>query len=202
MKKSGFPAVALLCGAVLIPLAAGAQPVEDPTWPCVQRKVAELSVGLMWPHPIDKSKPVTQEERALIETLALRRVTLDEASADVAGYVSSHPGTSENDLGRIFQGVFDHLAADRRRIIAGIERYAGSQHRLAEQIDTRRAAFNEAEQADPPDFDKLDELEAGIDWDERIFHDRAQSLTYVCETPVLLEQRLYGIAQILLRQVP
>jgi hypothetical protein len=201
MEISAILGAAALCGIVLAPLAVTAQPVEDPKWPCVQRKVAELSVGLMWPHPIEADGPATEDEEDLIETLSLRRVTLEEAEARVAGYVARHPDTSENDLGQIFQGVFDHLARDRRRIVAGIERYADNQHELSARIDARRAAFHEAEQADPPDYDRLDELEAAIDWDERIFKDRAQSLTYVCETPVLLEQRLYGIAQMLLRQV-
>ena len=42
---------------------------------------------------------------------------------------------------------------------------------------------------------ELDELETRFSWDKRIFEERAQSLTYVCETPVLLEQRLYEIAR-------
>ena len=52
--------------------------------------------------------------------------------------------------------------------------------------------------AEKPDFDKVDALEAQADWDERIYTDRAKSLTYVCETPVLLEKRIYAIAQMLL----
>ena len=34
-------------------------------------------------------------------------------------------------------------------------------------------------------------------WDTRIFKQRAQSLNYVCETPVLLEQRAFAIARAL-----
>ena len=56
--------------------------------------------------------------------------------------------------------------------------------------------------AEAPDFDRVDQLEEQIDWDERIYHDRARSLTYVCETPVLLEKRAYAIAQILLKTLP
>ena len=47
------------------------------------------------------------------------------------------------------------------------------------------------------DFDTVDKLEEQLDWDERIYRDRAKSLTYVCETPVLLEKRLFALAQIL-----
>ena len=39
------------------------------------------------------------------------------------------------------------------------------------------------------------ELETKFTWDRRIFQERSQSLTYVCEVPTLLEQRLGEIAR-------
>ncbi|WP_111428814.1 hypothetical protein [Rhodobacteraceae bacterium DSL-40] len=198
MEKHGIPAVAALCATLIMPLAAAAQPAEDPSWPCIQRKVETLSLGLMWPHPVEAAEP-DAEQKALIETLALRRVSLDEAKSLVGDYAASHPDLSEQDLGVIFEGVFERLSKERRRLVNGIERYAESQQTLSRKIDEERVAFREAEAVEPPDYDQLDKLEAEMDWNERIFHDRAQSLTYVCETPVLIEQRLYAIAQILLQ---
>ena len=52
-------------------------------------------------------------------------------------------------------------------------------------------------QGTDPDYDRVDALEEQVDWDERIYTDRQRSLTYVCETPVLLEQRLYAISKLL-----
>jgi hypothetical protein len=190
-----------LAWLALAPLSAAAQPGEDPTWPCVQRKVEDLSLGLMWPHPVEE-RALDEDQQVLVETLALRRVTLEAAEAEAAAYMADHPGAGEAELSQIFAGVFARLSRERRQIIGGIERYADGQHALSERIDANRIAFREAEAADPPDFDRLDTLEAEIDWDERIFQDRAQSLTYVCESPVLLEQRLYAIAQMLKRQAP
>jgi hypothetical protein len=51
--------------------------------------------------------------------------------------------------------------------------------------------------AEPKDFDRIEELEDTLAWETRIFRDRAQSLTYVCETPVLLEQRAFAIARLI-----
>ena len=191
----------IVAAALLAPSQAAAQPAEDPTWPCVQRKVENLSLGLMWPHPVPEADRTPAQED-LVDALSLRRVSLEEAETRVADYIEAQPDTSLDDLSLIFAGVFDRLAGERRRIIAGIERYAESQHALSARIDANRLAFKEAEQADPPDFDRLDALEAEIDWDERIFRDRARSLTYVCESPVLLERRIYAIAQILQKQAP
>ena len=51
------------------------------------------------------------------------------------------------------------------------------------------------EAAATPDFDAIDAQEEQLDWNTRIFQDRQQALTYVCETPVLLEQRVFALAR-------
>ena len=48
-----LPSLALLAALSVVaqPALVGptrAQPAVDPDWPCVQRKVAELSIGQMW----------------------------------------------------------------------------------------------------------------------------------------------------------
>ncbi len=52
-------------------------------------------------------------------------------------------------------------------------------------------------EADEPDYDRVDAIEEQLAWDERIYSDRQRSIIYLCETPTLLERRLYGIAQML-----
>ncbi len=53
------------------------------------------------------------------------------------------------------------------------------------------------EAAEEPDFDAIDAEEEALDWDQRILTERQQSLTYVCETPVLLEQRAFALGRAL-----
>jgi len=188
---------------VLLLLAAGpaaAAGFSDPDWPCIQRKVENLSFGLMWPHPVEEQE-LSRDARELAARLSLRRVGLDEAEEYVHAYVESHPDTGAQELGNIFRGVFDNLANDRRRVMNGITNYAHSQTALSEKIDTTRTEMDTLMAAASPDYDRVDELEEQIDWDERIYKDRQRSLTYVCETPVLLEKRIYAIAQILMKFV-
>lgn len=191
--------------AISIPGVALSADFSDPTWPCVQRKVERLSLGLMWPLPVpDGALPdaIASDADILVETLALRRISLEEAAVLVDGFVSDHPGLTADELGKIFRAVFDGLQADRSAIMSGIERYSLRQIALSEEIGRTRSSMSELMEADAPDYDKVDQLEEKLDWDERIFQDRAQSLTYVCETPVLLEKRAYAIAQMLLGHVP
>lgn len=178
---------------------------SDPTWPCIQRKVGELSLGLMWPHPVPEGPlpdAIAEDATTLITALSLRRIGIDEARERIAAFAEAHPDLTQDDLGKVFRAVFDRVQRDRSAIISGIERYSLKQIALSEAIEDTRVRMDTLMKADAPDFDQVDELEEKLDWDERIFRDRAQSLTYVCETPVLLEQRIYAIGQALMAQIP
>lgn len=181
-------------------LALGAEST-DPDWPCIQRKVENLSVGLMWPQPFTKAE-LSPEAKTLAAKLALRRVSLEEAQALITAYVADHPEVSAEELGNIFSAVFDRVGKDRKRVIGGIASYAHSQVALAERINTARIEMDTLSDAATPDFDRIDLIEEQVAWDERIYTDRERSLSYVCETPVLLEKRLYAIAQMLQAALP
>lgn len=186
--------------------ALGAAPLpaaefDDPTWPCIQRKVERLSAGLMWPEPLEPAALAPEHRdaaRALADRLALRRVDLEEDGREMIAAFARSATPDRAMMGAVFAQVFERLARDRKAVIDGIGKYSLDQIALAERIDTARGEMETALAAEAPDFDRIDALEEQIAWDERIYTDRARSLTYVCETPVLLEKRLYAIAQMLL----
>ena len=120
----------------------------------------------------------------------------------IAEFAAAHPDLTRDDLGQVFRGVFQQIDRQRSAIIKGIGRYSLKQIDLATRIDATRTEMDATLAAAEPDYDRIDALEEQLHWDERIYHDRAQSLTYVCETPVLIEQRAYAIAQDLLAYVP
>ena len=190
---------ALAAGLLAWSAPAAAEDFSDPTWPCVQRKVERLSIGLMWPEPVPDTAlegDLADAVETLGATLALRRVGEDEMRSAIDRFVSAH-GASGDLMGRVFAESFRRLAQRRTRIIGGIADMSLGQADLAARIDAARAEFDTISARDDPDFDRLDTLEEKIDWDERIYTDRQKSITYVCETPVLLEKRLYAIAQML-----
>lgn len=191
--------------AVFYGVPASAADFADPTWPCVRRKVESLSLGLMWSHPMPEGNLRTAldpQAAELVETLVLRRVPLEQAEALIAGFASATPDLTADNLGQIFRGVFVRIDRDRSQLIAGISRYSLTQIDVAARIDAMRVEMDEIMAQDAPDFDRVDALEEKLDWDQRIYHDRVQSLTYVCETPVLLEKRAYAIAQMLVQHLP
>lgn len=180
---------------------AGAADYADPDWPCLQPRVETLSAGLMWPNPVTPM-PLPASATELVSVLSLRRVDMTQADTAIQAFLASQPSVDAQLIGNIFMGVFDTLSKDRHRLITGIVKYSQGQTDLATHIDAARTEIETLMATPAPDFDKVDKLEEQIDWDERIYKDRTKSLTYVCETPVLLEKRLYALAQLLIKYVP
>jgi len=193
----------LSAALVIVGLAmpAVAADFSDPTWPCIQRKVDRLSLGLMWPYEVENSDSKTAEDLPrdvtdLAETLALRRVELDSLRPRIETVAAAHDGDPQL-LGQVFAHAFDSLSTRRTRIIKGIEKFSLGQIALAERIDEVRLEMETLLAAAEPDFDRIDRLEEQLDWDQVIYTDRQRSITYLCETPTLLERRLFSIAQML-----
>lgn len=197
MFLGALASLAVLGGSLLH--SAHAADFSDPSWPCQQRKVERLSAGLMWPNliPDPAAEKLQPEAQALADKLALRRISLDEAAPLIETFRKAHPDAGPDDMSRIFLAVFDRMSADRSRIISGIERYSQKQIALSERIEKSRTEMSTLMAKPEPDYDAVDKIEVQIDWDERVYTDRSKSLTYICETPVLLEKRLYALSKLL-----
>lgn len=186
----------LLCAAAP---AWAADPAVDPDWPCVQRKVPTLSVGQMWSGPPAEGDIAADPDlMRLAGLMAPRRTSLDEVKAlatDYAGGVD--PGARQARMALLFTGILERIDAERRDVMGGISRYAHRQASMADSVKQEEADFAKLRDAPDADPDKVEEAQDKLNWDIRMYRERAQSLTYVCETPVLLEQRAFAIARIL-----
>jgi hypothetical protein len=172
---------------------------EDPDWPCVQRKVAEISPGQVWNGPpLDTGNAWRDDNAAadLARNLASRRTELDAAKALIADFAAKAGPDKNRRLTLLFSGVLEVINQDRGSILNGIGRYARRQKSLAEKIETQSAELDTLPVNGTPEQkarrDELDEMQT---WDTRIFQERERSLRYVCELPVLLEQRAYAIGK-------
>lgn len=192
-------ATALLLG---LPTLATAQP-KDPDWPCEARKVRHLSWGQMWTGPVlpedtDAWRDDPDLDR-LVGLIAPRRTALDEVPALVATVEAGETRSRDERLTALFAGVFASIDASRAEIVDGIVKLAKRERARAARIEALRddLAALEAE-AGPEDFDaldRIDELADEIAWETRIYDDRRRSLRYVCESPIILEKRVFAIAR-------
>jgi hypothetical protein len=185
-------AMASAAGAV-----AAAQPV-DPDWPCVQRKVPALTAAQMWDGPAPADGEADADLRELARQLAPRRVPVADVKAAAADFVADlDPGQRGEALSTLFAAILARLNAERGQVIAGIGRYARRQTAEADRVEKVQLdlARLEAAPADTRDDRQIEELRTALAWETRIFKERSQSLSYVCETPVLLERRAFEIAR-------
>lgn len=172
----------------------------DPDWPCVQPKITSLSYGQMWGGPpLDDALKNWRGDEAredLVEKLAARRTSPEEVKTAIDAYAKAAGPKKDESLTLLFAGVFDELNEQRSRIIDGIQRYARKQRALSDRIkdESLKMAATQQDMASQmtPEAQKSQEA---LDWDTRIYDERAQSLTYVCETPVILEQRAFDIGR-------
>ncbi len=178
---------------------ASAQPEKPAQWPCAQRRVQTISAGTIWSGP-DLAQGSgwegDNEVANLAQKLASRRLPLDEVDPLIADFASRAGADKAKKLTELFVGTLDVINGSRGEILQGIMRYAQGQERLAERMRAESDKISEA-MSDVQGSTGVAATEANRDfaWDQRIFKERKQALSYVCETPSLLERRAYEIGK-------
>lgn len=197
MKGATRAVLALLAAGAATPAAAAT--FEDPEWPCIQRRVDEIAMFQMWPAAMPEGD---WRQDPQIETVAAaiapRRVTMEKVEEEVTARLEGVPeGEREEKAGQLFNAVLDFIQRERQQVISGIGRYARSQAVLSDQVGEQQNTLVQLNAEEEKDWDRIEELEDKLAWDTRVYRERAQSLQYVCETPVLLEQRAFAIARLI-----
>lgn len=193
--------VAALGSAIVSGAPAFAQQAVDPDWPCIQPKVPELTVGQMWAGPLlPQDATIDPAAADLAKRIAPRRVSDEDIQSATTAYLATVPADARSErLAEVFASVLQRINAERSSVITGISRYSHRQIEMADRIAAREATLGGLEKVpeDQRDMDKFEEEQDALKWDARVYRDRQQSLSYVCETPTLLEQRAFAIARTL-----
>lgn len=96
----------------------------------------------------------------------------------------------------LFAGILDRVNAERNTVINGIKRYAHRQQELASRIESTLAELDDLPDNGTPEQEaRRRELSERNIWDTRIYEERERSLSYICETPVMLEQRVFALGR-------
>ena len=189
----------LLCVlATFLILTPPTQAAVEGDWPCIQRKVGELTAAQMWDGPDLETAGDWRTDPAvagLAAELAQRRMPLDVAAARIERFAAEAGRDRDVKLTALFERVLERINAERGRLVAGIERYARKQRELAERIKAAVLAAA-ARRAEPSGSGPtLAEVEERLHWDTRIYDERQAALAYVCESPTLVEQRAFALAR-------
>jgi hypothetical protein len=189
---------ALLLSSTTVPAMAASN--NDPDWPCIQRKVPELSLGQVWNGP---ELPETAGDWAkdsrisdLVKKVAARRTPIAEAQKEIKAFADTLSADKrEPQLMMLARGLFDHLNAERSHVISGIARYAHKQLDLAARLRKEGSDLDALRAKPDADPDEIERRTDQLAWETRLFDERVHSLTAVCEVPTLIEQRLYQLSK-------
>jgi hypothetical protein len=181
-------------------MALAADP-RFPDWPCSQVKVPEISVAAVWAGPaIDDVGNAWEEDAAikdLVARLAARRTPLDEAQKAVSDFITGPESERQKKAKLIFAGLFKTLNHERSEVMRGIERHFRKQREFSDQIRSTILQLRELQDRPDPDQSRIDELTNRVEWDTRIFEERRKTMNFVCEVPVLIEQRLFALGRVI-----
>lgn len=170
-------------------------------WPCVQRKVAEVSAGQIWTKGDipDAAKELARDKRVqeVVDFIAARRTPLEDAEKRVAEFAAAAGSERTVKLQALFVALLDRMNGERGQVIAGIERYGRHQIELADRLRNEQHELDKMRADQSTDPSALKDAEDQLLWDARIFDDRKASLMTVCEVPVLIEQRLGAVTRMI-----
>jgi len=166
-----------------------------PDWPCQQLKVPGISIASVWTGPsIDTSKPADPKEAELVSRLAARRTPIEEARQLIAEFLVGTKDEKQQKATGLFAALYSTLNAQRDEVMSGIERFSRKQKAMAEDIRQKTQKIRQLQDSSNADPARNDELASELVWQTRIFEDRRKTTSYVCDVPVLIEKRLFDLA--------
>ncbi len=195
-----IPAFAGMMAAVVLTIGAASAGARvsstDPDWPCQQIKVPELSIAAVWPDalPDEADNAALPGLADLAAKLAARRTPMEEAEKDIAAFVTGTPEERKKKAGLLFLGLFGALNAQRFQVMNGIERAYRKQKDFAKKIRAGAEKMRGLQDANA-DAKEIQRLATQLQWETRIFDERRKTLTYACEVPVKIDQRIFALAR-------
>jgi len=189
----------IVAAHVSLALPAIAMDARHPDWPCPQIVVPKLSVAAFWTGPsIDDVGDTWMKDQTvhdLVLRFAGRRTSLAEAEKEAAEFIVGTQAERQQRAKLLFAGLFATLGRERDDVMAGIERFSQRQQQLREKISAEMTDLRELQDAAGQESATVDKLSEQIAWETRIFDERRNTISYVCEVPSTIERRLFALAR-------
>ncbi len=189
--------------APLFALALSAAPVSAQTmqgdWPCKQVRVPEIALGGVWTGPsIEQERKSWREDAAvadLVARIAPRRTPQEEAEKLIDDFAKSAGANRKSRLTLLFAGLYEKLNGERLDIVNGLDRFGRRLKEMAEKTRNETQAFYDLQNKKPPEPEAVKKAAEALQWRVRLFDEQRKMVSYVCESPALIEQRLGALAR-------
>ena len=84
---------------------------------------------------------------------------------------------------------------ERRDVVNGLDRFGRRLKEMAEKTRQETQAFYDVQNQKPPDPEAIKKAAEALQWRVRLFEEQRKMITYVCESPALIEQRFGALAR-------
>lgn len=186
--------------------AAAAEPsAETPEWPCISRKVLEISPAQIWDGPSLEGLDNWRNDdgvRKLSEYVIARRIPTEQVEAAIKKFAEETPEAERDKrLTLLFAGVLSRINDERKIVMSGIERFHKRQKARAAEIEKQGLelphpdAVPGQEAVPASQMDQVSEEEDKWRWEIRVFQERQQNIPIACEIPQLIEERAGEVAR-------
>jgi hypothetical protein len=197
------PAIIAAIGLALLPAPAFA--ARDPDWPCQQIKVPELSMAAVWSGPeVNTGDASWKDDPAvadLVQKLAPRRMPIDQAQSLIHEFAQHAGDQKQPRLLHVLVGLFTVLGEERDSVMAGLDRFGGRQKELAAQVRTDNEKLRALQDDPASDAKAVQQMTQQVTWEAEVFQDRRQALSYACDVPGKIEQRLFSLARFIQQEL-
>lgn len=188
----------LLCTALMQAGPLAAQTAQS-DWPCKQVRVPDIALGGVWSGPsIDAERKSWRNDAAiadLISRVAPRRTPLDAAEKMIADFAASAGDKRKARSTLLFAGLYERMNDERREVVTGLDRFGRRLKEMAEKTREETQAFYALQSQKPVDPEAVKKAAEALQWRVRLFEEQRKMVTYVCESPALIEQRFGALAR-------
>jgi hypothetical protein len=194
---------AALAAGVALGAATGARSAppgpRDPDWPCQQIKVPQLSLAAVWSGPaLDAQQNDWRQDQQvvdLVQATVQRRMSIEQAQAEIRAFAARAGEQKQPQLLQLLAGLFSTLNDERTAVIAGLDRFGVRQKVLAAELrnDNAKLRAMQADSSSAPN--DVNQMTQRLTWEAQVFQDRRQALSYACDVPGKIEQRLFTLAR-------
>lgn len=204
---SGLVALASMALIAAPVIADDAKPeVKKDEWPCIYRKVPELSAAMIWDGPAITDTTSWYKDdaiRKLSQYVISRRVKMEEVDAAIKKYAASLPADQHDaKLTELFAAVLTRTNQDRKTVMKGIEKFHERQVERSKAIENEALELQPEEQAraEDPTADagvagQGSDAEEKYKWEVRAFQEKQANIPIACEIPQLIDERAGEVAR-------
>jgi hypothetical protein len=202
-----FRVAELALAALIAATTAEAAPPgpRDPDWPCQQIKVPRISLAAIWSGPpVDLQQSDWRQDQQvvdLVHDVAQRRVPIEQAQDRIHAFAQQANEQKQPKLLEVMAGLFGVLDDERGTVMLGLNRFGVRQKELATAIRADNEKLRTLQTDSSADASEVNRMVQQVTWDAEVFRDRQQALSYACDVPGKIEQRLFALARIIQQEL-